>query len=126
MPWQLLGSFAPDELPHTREQLHCVIQVVASVPRLLVPNPKDGSYTHSAFTWDRQRHAIVSAEVPSDVRFHVGIRPADATVFLLDTSGNEIATQSADGMAIETLFRWLTRQIVESHRLRAAAPAHGR
>lgn len=40
MTWHTLGTPAPDQLPATREQLHCVAQVVASVPRLLA-TPED-------------------------------------------------------------------------------------
>jgi hypothetical protein len=111
MPWQKLGEPAPDRLPATREQLHCVAQVLASVPRVIAPPAED--WSHSAFEWDEQRQALVSIEIPADVRFRVGLRIADATALVLDAAGSEIAAQPADGMKIEELFAWLKRQVVD-------------
>jgi hypothetical protein len=50
MTWQTLGTTAPDQLAYTREQFHCVAQVIANVPRLLVPAAPD--WGHPAFHWE--------------------------------------------------------------------------
>ncbi len=111
MTWQTLGTPAPDKLPHTREQLHCVAQVVASVPRLLA-TPQD-DWGHQAFQWDEERQALTSVEIPGDTPFSVGLRVADGAALILDASGNEVASQATNGMSVDELFEWLTKQIVD-------------
>lgn len=108
MTWQTLGAIAPDQLAHTREQLHCVAQVIASIPRLLVPATPD--WGHSAFDWNEDLQALVSVEVPADTPFRVAIRVADGTALILDGSGAEVASTPTDGVTIEQLFAWLTEQ----------------
>jgi hypothetical protein len=111
MPWQTLGTPAPDQLPQTREQLHCVAQVVASVPRLLATPTAD--FSHSAFDWDEDRQALISAQITIDTTFQVGLRVADATALVLGSDGGEVASQATNGITIDELFAWLTRQIVD-------------
>ena len=111
MPWHTLGTVAPDRLPHTREQLHCVAQIVANVPRLLAPRQPD--YSHSAFDWDSDTQSLISVEIPSDVHFRVGLRVPDATALFLNPDRSELATLPTDGIALEDLLRWFTRQIVD-------------
>lgn len=110
MPWQTLGNPDPNELPHTREQLHCVAQVIASVPRLLA-TPQD-DWGHQAFDWDEGRQALFSVEIPGDTPFRVGLRVADATALVVGTDGGEIAEQATNGLSIDELFGWLTEQTV--------------
>ena len=111
MPWHSIGTPAPDQLAHTRLQLHCAAQAIANVPRLLARRTDD--WSHSAFAWDEGRQALLSARIPADVPFHVGLRVPDATALILDADEVEISTCSADGRTIEELFAWLTRQIVD-------------
>lgn len=111
MPWQTLGTPAPDQLAHTREQLHCVAQVVASVPRLMAPRADD--WSHSAFDWNNDHQALISVLIPSDTPFRVGLRVGDATALFFDESGTEIRALQTNGVTIEALFTWLTRQIVD-------------
>jgi len=111
MAWQTLGSPPPDQLAHAREQLHCAAQAIANVPRLLAPHESD--WSHSAFGWDEDRGALLSIEIPADVRFRVGLRLADASALILDTRGDELGSFAAHGRTIEELFGWLTRQIVD-------------
>lgn len=110
MPWQTLGTPAPDHLPHTREQLHCVAQVIASVPRLLA-TPQD-DWGHQAFDWNEDQQTLISVEIPADVRFRVGLRIADATALILNADGSAVAAQPADTLSIDNLYRWLTTQVV--------------
>jgi len=107
MTWQTLGATAPDQLAHTREQLHCVAQVIANVPRLLVPAAPD--WGHSAFHWDEALQALVSVEVPAGTPFRVALRVANATALVLDQASTEVASLATDGLTIEQLFDWLTR-----------------
>jgi hypothetical protein len=88
-----------------------VAQAIANVPRLLAPPESD--WSHSAFTWDEDAGALLSIEIPADVRFRVGLRVADATALILDASGNELGTIPAHGRTFEELLAWLTRQIVD-------------
>lgn len=110
MSWQTLGTPAPDQLPHTREQLHCIAQVIASVPRLLA-TPQD-DWGHQAFDWDEDRGALFSVEIPGDAPFRVGLRIADATALVVGADGSEVASQPANGLSIDELFAWLTSQTV--------------
>jgi len=109
MPWQTLGTPAPDQLAHTREQLHCVAQVVASVPRSLA-TPQD-DWSHHSFQWDAQRQALLGAEIPSGNNFRAGVRVADGTAIIVAADGSEVAAQPAHGLAIDDLFAWLTEQV---------------
>lgn len=111
MSWQTLGTPAPDQIPHTREQLHCVAQVVASVPRLLAA-PQD-DWGHQAFDWDEGSGTLLSVEIPGDHPFRVGLRVADATAVVIGSDGTEVASQAANGLSIDDLFAWLTRQTVD-------------
>jgi hypothetical protein len=111
MPWQLLGSPPPAALASTREQLHAAAQVIANVPRLLVPPRPD--WSHSAFDWDTERRALVSVEVPADVPFRVALDVPRATALVLASDGSEVARQPVDDFTVEQLFAWLTRQIVD-------------
>jgi len=107
MTWHALGTPAPNQLAHTREQLHCVLQAVASVPRILVPPAED--WSHSAFSWDAGRQALVSAAIPAPTPFHVALRLTNGTALVLDGNDTEVASLAADGVTIEQLFDWLTR-----------------
>ncbi len=110
MSWQPLGTPPPDQLPHTREQLHCLAQVVVSVPRLLA-TPED-DWGHQAFDWDEDRQTLTSVDIPGDTPFRVGLRIADATALVVGADGAEIAAQPANGRSIDELFAWLTDQTV--------------
>jgi hypothetical protein len=111
MSWQALGTPAPDQLPHTREQLHCVAQVIASVPRLLA-TPQD-DWGHQAFDWDGAKQTLFSVEIPGDNPFRVGLRLADATALVVTADGTEVAAQATNGLSTDDLFAWLSRQTVD-------------
>ena len=110
MAWQTLGTPAPDRLAHTREQLHCVAQVIASVPRTLAP-PQD-DWGHHSYTWDDERQALLSVEVPGAEPFRAGLRVADATALVVGLDGSEIASRATNGLGIDELFAWLTEHAV--------------
>ena len=111
MTWHTLGNPAPDQLPDTREQLHCVAQVVASVARLLA-TPQD-DWGHQSFRWDEARQALTSVEIPGATPFSVGLRVADGSALILGADGSEVASLATNGLTIDELFAWLTTQVVD-------------
>ena len=120
MPWQQLGSSTPTQLAQTRQQLHCVAQVVASVPRILAPPADD--WSHTAFTWDDTHSALVGAEIRGGAPFRVALRITDATVLILAAdnpagpAGPDVAVisaQPATSLTIDELYAWLTKQVVD-------------
>ena len=123
MPWHSIGTPAPDQLAHTRLQLHCAAQAIANVPRLLARRTDD--WSHSAFAWDEGRQALLSARIPADVPFYVGLRVPDATALILDA---DLHPESKLYLAIRTHLWLFDRLSVDTIGLGArdgtAAPLH--
>jgi hypothetical protein len=117
--WKTLGAVAPKALVDARLQLHHAAQVVASAGvSLLEPQPDD---SHPNFGWVESLGALVGRSLPG-AGAHVGLRPADLSLLLVDKSGESSEAFSLDGRTLEDGYAWLA---AATTRAGATLPAGG-
>lgn len=117
MSWKTLGAVAPDALVDARLQLHQAAQVVASAGVSFLEPQSDDS--HPNMGWVETLDALVGRCLPG-ADAHVGLRPADLTLLLVDRSGESSDELGLDGRTLEDGYAWLAAATLRAGVTRSA------
>jgi hypothetical protein len=115
--WKKLGTVAPSDLVDARLQLHHAAQVVASAGVSFLEPQADDS--HPNMGWVESLGALVGRCLPG-ADAHVGLRPADLTLLLVDRGGETNDEFGLDGRTLEDGYAWLAAATLRAGVTRSA------
>lgn len=103
--WEHLGVVTPHDLVEPTLELHWAVQYLASMGQTFAEPSADDS--HRAMAWNAGLKAFVSAPMAGAYPFRVALRPADATLVLIDRTDAELGALPLAGVRRDEGYEWL-------------------
>jgi hypothetical protein len=107
--WDSVGSVPPEKLVTAREQLHHAVQLIAAAGKYLIPERSDDS--HTSLHWNEVKKAFEGETIGEQQAFHVGLRPADLTLYIRDKVDNKSSDFILKDNTIDLAFTWMKGMI---------------
>jgi len=103
--WDSVGTVPPEELVNSREQLHHAVQLIAAAGKYLIPERTDDS--HTSLHWNDIEGAFEGEAIGKEKSLHVGLRPADFTLYIREKSDIETNDYILKDSTIDLSFYWM-------------------